>query len=117
MKRLIGTLALAALIAGTTLASAAPAPAKTKEQRVHISVTRNGFEPAQVKLKTGQPVRLVVTRKTDRTCATEIVLKEYGIKKDLPLNKAVEVVFTPRKPGSLRYACGMDMIAGQLVVR
>ena len=117
MKRLIGTFALAALIAGTAITTACAAPSKSKEQRVRITVTPNGFEPAQVKLHAGRPVRLVVTRTTDRTCTTEIVLKDLGIQKALPLNKPVEVVFTPRKPGSLRYACGMDMVAGKLVVQ
>jgi plastocyanin domain-containing protein len=32
------------------------------------------------------------------------------------LNRAVEIRFTPRKAGTLRYACGMDMIAGEVVV-
>lgn len=115
MKLLIGTLALLTL-AGTSI-PAVGAPAANREQRIAISVTKNGFEPASVRLNAGQPVRLVVTRKVERTCATEIVLSDLGIKKPLPLNKPVEVRFTPRKPGSIRYACAMDMIAGSLVVQ
>lgn len=34
----------------------------------------------------------------------------------VPLNQPTEVKFTPPKPGLYRYACGMDMIAGVLVV-
>jgi plastocyanin domain-containing protein len=67
-------------------------------------------------VKAGRPVKLVVTRKTERTCATEIVVKEYGVNQPLPLDKAVEVTFTPTRPGTVRYACGMDMIAGVLTV-
>ncbi|HJW75828.1 MAG TPA: cupredoxin domain-containing protein, partial [Thermoleophilia bacterium] len=92
------------------------APAANREQRIVITVTKNGFEPASVHLKAGKPVRLVVTRRVERTCATDIVVKEYGIKKPLPLNKPVEVRFTPRKSGAIRYACAMDMIAGSLIV-
>jgi plastocyanin domain-containing protein len=117
MKRLIGIVALAAWIASPVVTTACAASSKSKEQRVHITVTPNGFEPAQVKLHAGRRVRLVVTRRTDRTCATEIVLKDLGIQKALPLNQPVEIVFTPRKTGSLRYACGMDMIAGKLVIQ
>ncbi len=88
----------------------------TGPQVVDIAVTGDGFVAAPVKVKAGRPVRLVVTRKTERTCATDIVLKEYGIKKALPLNQAVEVTFTPAKAGLVRYACAMDMIAGTLNV-
>ena len=116
MKRLsgiIGAIALAAtLAAASVLAAAGPAP--KREQRIAIAVTSKGFEPASVRVKAGHPVRLVVTRKTDRTCATDIVIKDFGINRPLPLNEPVEVTFTPKKPGKIRFACAMDMIAGEL---
>ena len=115
MKTLIGALAFITMLAGLT-STANAATAARHEQRVVITVTRNGFEPASVHLKAGQPVRLVVTRTVERTCATDIVVSEFGIKKPLPLNKPVAVRFTPRKPGAIRYACAMDMIAGSLIV-
>ena len=119
MKLLIGTLGTLALM--TTLAgvcsSKGAAPVANREQRIVITVTKNGFEPASIHLKSGQPVRLVVTRKVERTCATDIVVRDFGIKKPLPLNKPVEVRFTPRKSGNIRYACAMDMIAGSLIVQ
>ncbi|MCM2334926.1 MAG: cupredoxin domain-containing protein [Anaeromyxobacteraceae bacterium] len=94
---------------------AAPATAKAG-QAIDIAVTSDGFAPASIKVKQGQPVKLVVTRKTDRTCATEIVIKDAGISQKLPLNQPVTVEFTPKKSGQLRYACGMDMISGVIVV-
>jgi plastocyanin domain-containing protein len=115
MKLRIGTIALLATLLGiNTLSIAAPAP--KREQRVVITVTKSGFEPASVHLKAGQPVRLVVTRTVERTCVTDIVVSEFRIKKPLPLNKPVEVRFTPRKAGTIRYACAMDMVAGSLIV-
>ena len=85
-------------------------------QVVQLEVTKEGFVPSQVTVKAGKPVKLVVTRRTDRTCATEIVMKDFGVKEELPLEKPVTVSITPRKAGSYRYACGMDMIAGVLKV-
>ena len=85
-------------------------------QVVEIAVTGQGFVPAAAKVKAGLPVKLVVTRKTERTCATEIVIKEYGVNRPLPIGEAVEVSFTPKKAGPVRYSCGMDMIAGVLTV-
>jgi plastocyanin domain-containing protein len=85
-------------------------------EAIEISVTSEGFVPDKIKVRAGQKARLVVTRRTDRTCATEIVIKDQGINQKLPLNQPVTVEFTPRKSGQLRYACGMDMISGVIVV-
>lgn len=91
-----------------------------RENGVHVvdlAVTEKGFEPSPVPLKKGEPVKLVVTRKTDLTCATELVMDEYKIDAKLPLNEPVEIAFTPHQSGTLRYGCAMGkMIAGTLVV-
>jgi len=54
-------------------------------------------------------------RKTDETCANEVVIKEYKIERNLPLNEPVTVEFKSRK-GEFSFACGMGMIKGKLVV-
>ena len=90
-------------------------PEKTA-RTIEISVTKEGFTPAEVKAKAGETVKLAVTRKVERTCATEIVMKDFGVNEPLPLDKTVVVTVKPEKPGSYRFACGMDMIAGALVV-
>jgi hypothetical protein len=91
------------------LLGAAPAP-----QRLEIAVTNEGFVPARLKVKVGKPLTLVVTRKIARTCATEIVIKDFGVDTPLPLNRPVEVKITPKKPGKIHFSCGMDMITGEL---
>jgi plastocyanin domain-containing protein len=84
---------------------------------VELSVTEKGYEPTPVQLKKDEPVKLVVTRKTDQTCATEIVMKDYGINTPLPLNTPVEIAFTPNKTGTLTYGCAMgQMIRGVFMV-
>ena len=87
-----------------------------RAQEIQLSVTSAGFVPATVTATAGKPVTLSVTRTAERTCATHIVIKDFGIHKPLPLNQAVRVTFTPARPGRLRYACAMDMIAGVIVV-
>ena len=52
-----------------------------RARTVELTVTEKGFEPTPVKVKKGEPLELVVTRKTDKTCATAIVVKDYDIKK------------------------------------
>jgi plastocyanin domain-containing protein len=83
---------------------------------IAIRVTEKGFEPAEVRVPAGQRVKLVVTRETDRTCAKEFVMAAQNIHQDLPLHQPVEITFTPTAAGELRYACGMDMISGKIVV-
>jgi plastocyanin domain-containing protein len=85
-------------------------------QRVSIQVTEQGFEPAVVNVKAGQPVTLFVKRTTDRTCATELVMTEHNINQPLPLNQEVEITFTPTRSGDLVYACAMDMYKGTIHV-
>ena len=94
------------------LFAAAPA-ART----IDLAVTEKGFEPSKIEVKKGETVHLVVTRKTDKTCATELAIPDEGIRKELPLDKAVAIDFTPHKSGEIRYACGMGMIGGVLVVQ
>lgn len=115
MKRILLVLA-AVLIAVTSFAAAPAFAAKPKEQRFFVSVTAKGFEPSTIPVKAGKPIVLVVTRKTDRTCATEVVMKSPAINVPLPLNKPVEIKLAAQKPGTLRFACAMDMITGQIVV-
>ena len=80
---------------------------------VEIKVTEKGYEPSPITLKKDQPVKLVVTRTTEETCANEVVLDEYNINTALPLNQPVEIAFTPNKSGELKYGCAMDkMISG-----
>lgn len=90
--------------------------ASPEGKTVEISVTEKGFEPSTVTIKKGESVTLVVTRKTDKTCAKEIVIEEEGINAKLPLNEAVKLTFTPKKSGDIKYACGMNMFGGVLKV-
>ncbi len=82
------------------------------QNRVEMKVTERGFEPQNVRVKSGEPVTLVITRATDSTCATEIVIDEYGINTKLPLNTPVTVSFTPKKSGMLKYGCAMQKMIG-----
>jgi plastocyanin len=108
------SLSLAAACSG---ASAGGGPAAPQDGTVQMLVTDAGFEPSSVKVKKGQPLKLVITRKTDKTCAKEIVIDEYKINTPLPLNTAVTVQFTPTQSGQLKYGCAMDkMIGGVLFV-
>ncbi|WP_342374469.1 cupredoxin domain-containing protein [Myxococcus stipitatus] len=129
MKRLMGALvALPLIAAAPALASSAKSAASEQKpasapvtkngvQLVDLTVTSKGFEPANVKVKAGKPVRLLITRKTEKTCATELVMADLGIHQPLPLDTPVTVEFTPSESGTLRYSCAMDHISGRVTVQ
>ena len=83
-----------------------------------MTVTDKGFEPQNLRVEKDKPVKLTITRTSDATCATEVVLEDYGINQKLPLNEAVTVAFTPKKTGQLKYGCAMQkMIGGVIAVQ
>jgi plastocyanin domain-containing protein len=102
----------AAGAAATPASDAASLPPRT----IKLTVTKKGFQPDQIKVKKGQPLHLLITRKTEQTCATEIEIEDTAISQDLPLNKEVAVDYTPSKTGEIHYACSMGMISGVLLV-
>ena len=110
------TAAVLAASVAVSLVACARAPAQNRGP-LEVKVDQSGFVPAELSVPANQEVTLRVTRTTDHTCAKEIVIKDQGIAKDLPLNEPVEVRFTPSHKGDLRFACAMDMIAGTIHVQ
>lgn len=108
-------LGLTALVLSIATVSHAHGTGKPRE--IKVSVTENGFVPSSIKVKAGHPVVLAITRKTNKTCATEAVFPSLGKTFDLPLNKTVRVALHPDSAGRIGFACGMDMIKAQVVVQ
>lgn len=95
----------------------APKPVATGTRSIEMKVTEDGFQPGNVTLKKGEPVKFIVTRVTDATCATELLIADTDIKAELPLNKPVEIAWTPTKAGQVKFGCAMDMmVSGMLLV-
>lgn len=83
---------------------------------MRVLVTADGFSPSEIRIRAGERIVLDVTRTTDGTCAKEIVIPEYAVRKMLPLDEPISIELTPAKAGTVRFACGMDMISGMLVI-
>jgi len=93
----------------------APAPAAKPAgdpSRVVVQVTEDGFVPNKIPAQVGKPITLVITRKTDRTCAREILFKGQEGKTELPLGKEVEATYTPKASGEVAFGCAMGMMVG-----
>jgi plastocyanin domain-containing protein len=106
------SLLLIALICG----AAKDVNTKPRVQTAKVEITRQGYKPGSLKLRVGVPARVTFVRTTDATCAKEIVLRDFNIRRALPLNQPVVIRFTPTEKGEFTFACGMNMMRGQLIV-
>ncbi len=84
-------------------------------QEVTITV-QAGYDPAEVKVKRGVPVRLIFDRRETSGCSEEIVIPDFGIRKFLPAFQKTAVELTPKEAGTFEFTCGMSMLHGRLVV-
>ncbi len=110
---LVGLLASAVFGMGTV---GKPVP-RPKVQTAKIKITARGYAPTAFKLRKGIPARVTFLRTTDATCVKEIVLPDFNIRRALPLNQPVVVEFTPKQRGAFTFACGMNMMRGELIVQ
>ena len=98
----------------------APSSAPTAANRFEVHITEKGFEPDHLRIPAGKPVSLVFERKTDETCAKQVVVTlgdGKTIQKDLPLGQPVEIAATVPKPATLDWVCGMGMMKGTILVQ
>ena len=97
-------------------AGADPAPAGQGVQEVRVTV-RDGYDPGVIEVAAGRPVRLLFRREEVAGCSDNVLIPEWGIAQRLPAHQETAVEFTPRKPGTYAFTCGMNMMRGRIVVR
>ena len=123
--RLVAGLALALGVSACKKEEAAPAPkaAATVQtgtvgadgvRKVPIEVVKEGYAPDRIPGKPGEKLTLVFTRRVDGHCYEELKTPD-GKLIALPKDKPVEVPITVPQDGEVRFACGMDMLAGVVV--
>ena len=76
---------------------------------------KGGYSPAAIKVKAGQPVRVVFDRQETSGCSEEVVFPDFGVRKFLPAFQQTTVELTPDRPGTYAFTCGMGMLRGKLV--
>jgi plastocyanin domain-containing protein len=74
-----------------------------------------GYSPAAVRVRAGEPVRLVFDRRDTGSCSEEVVFPDFGIRKFLPSGQKTVVELTPPTAGKDPFTCGMSMLRGTLV--
>ena len=90
-------------------------PSASGSQEVTITV-EGGYSPSVVRVKKGQPVRLIFDRQEKSPCSDEVIISDFGVRRFLkPFEKTV-VDLNPTKAGSFEFACGMSMLRGRIEV-
>jgi P-type Cu+ transporter len=84
-------------------------------QEVRV-VVRGGYSPDVIRARTGLPLRIVFDRQEDGDCSSRVVFTDLALSRFLAPFAQTTVVFTPTRPGSYGFACGMNMIHGTVLV-
>jgi plastocyanin domain-containing protein len=81
-----------------------------------VRVTDRGFEPVRIEVPPDREVVLRFTRKVADSCADAVVVQGDPVKHMLPQDKPIDVRLISPRSGQVRFACGMDMYRGAVVV-
>lgn len=116
----IGAIALIAwvnwyfFIAGQAPALAVAAAPGSVTAEVVIEVD-GGYSPSTVRVRAGQPVRLVFDRRDDSSCSEEVVIPAFNVRRYLPTGERTTIELTPPAPGRDPFTCGMSMLRGTII--
>jgi hypothetical protein len=90
--------------------------AATLADAIRINVTASGYQPSQISVKRGQPLKLAFYRADAQNCAGTVLFPQLNISRQLPVGEPVIIELTPENAGELHFTCGMGMYRGTLVV-
>ena len=84
-------------------------------QVIHVTV-KGGYSPDVIQLVADVPVRMMFDRQETGDCSSRVVIPDFHINQALPAFATTAVEFVPGTPGTYEFACGMNMIRGQILV-
>jgi len=86
-----------------------------QEGVMKITVTQEGFEPSEIRVKPDQSFTLEFTRTTDKTCITGVIFPKMGANYELPLNQTVQIPIQVKAGEEIEFNCPMNMYSGKVV--
>lgn len=93
---------------------------KSKEVKAENSVdivVNGGYSPEVISIPKGKLTKINFIRTDPTDCLSEVVLGDFKIRKELPLNQRVTIEITPEKTGEYGYSCAMNMYHGKIIVK
>jgi sulfite exporter TauE/SafE len=81
-----------------------------------IIITRDGYNPNNLTVKSGEQITLTLKNKDAKGCIQAFTLPKYSIEKIVPLGKSETITFTaPRESGEkIAFMCSMGMYTGTI---
>ena len=91
--------------------------APTNDGIVDLTVrVEGGYSPAEIEVPAGSRVRVTFDRREDNPCSDELVIPDFGIRRDLPAFKKTVIELTAT-PGRHEFTCGMGMLHGAIIAK
>ncbi len=90
-----------------------PTAAILNFQNIEIKANAQGFEPKNIKVKAGQPVKLSFTADSNAGCARALLIKKASISLLSKGGATQTAEFTPEK-GTYQFTCSMSMFKGEI---
>jgi plastocyanin domain-containing protein len=79
-------------------------------------LVRDGYHPSSVRVRAGQPVRLMLRRDESDACSAGIYFTEPPLRRRLPAFATTVITFTPEKTGTHLFTCEEGRYRGHLIV-
>ena len=76
-----------------------------------------GYSPEVISIPKGKTTKINFLRTDPTDCLSDVILADFKIKKELPLNQKVSIEITPQRSGEYKFSCGMNMYHGKIVVK
>lgn len=86
------------------------------EKGILVTVENGTYSPSRIKLIAGKTATIQFLRKDDSPCSATVLIPDFEISKDLPLNKKVSVLLPKMNQGEYAFHCQMQMYKGSLFV-
>ncbi|MEK6824749.1 MAG: cupredoxin domain-containing protein [Nanoarchaeota archaeon] len=83
-------------------------------QKVTLGMKNLNYYPDTIRVKANQPVEITLDKGVTG-CFRSFTIPAFGVSK-LSKNPSDTIVFTPTNKGNFRFACGMGMGYGTLIV-
>ena len=83
-------------------------------QKISVNVSGAGYDPNVIKLKAGVPAEITFGQSSG--CTGSVQSQDLGFQADLTGGPQT-VKLTGLQPGTYGFACGMNMVTGQIVVQ
>lgn len=80
-------------------------------------IVSGGYSPEVITIPVGKTTKINFLRTDESDCLSEVILSDFKIRKELPLNQKVSMEITPQKLGEFDFSCGMGMFHGKVIVR